>query len=171
MPRDRYVAVGRVGRPHGVRGEVRVEVGSGMPRGLQGYSRVYVGRPGEPKLAEVESVRSHGRFLLVKFRGIGDPEAARALAHAVLYVERDEMPPLEEGEYYHADLLECRVVDEGGAGLGRVLDVFPSGAHDVLVVGTAEGQEWMLPVLESTVLEMDLEEGVIRVRVPEGLGG
>lgn len=169
MPRARYVAVGRVGRPHGVKGEVRIEVGSAMPRGLRGYSRVYLGREGDPELAAVESVRSHGRFLLVKFRGVGDPEAARALGHAVLYVERGEMPPLEEGEYYHADLLECRVVDEAGADLGRVLDVFPSGAHDLLVVGAPGKREWMLPVLESTVLAMDLEEREIRVRVPEGL--
>ncbi|MEW6489377.1 MAG: ribosome maturation factor RimM [Thermodesulfobacteriota bacterium] len=169
MARARYVAVGRVGRPHGVRGEVRIEVGSGMPRGLRGYSRVYLGREGEPEPAAVESVRSHGRFLLVKFRGVGDPEAARALGHAVLYVERGEMPPLEEGEYYHADLLGCRLVDEGGADLGRVLDVFASGAHDLLVVGAPGGREWMLPVLESTVLAMDLEAGEIRVRVPEGL--
>jgi 16S rRNA processing protein RimM len=152
-----------------VKGEVRIEVGSGMPRGLRGYSRVYLGRGEAPALAPLESVRFHGRFLLVKFRGVDDPEAARALGHAVLYVERGEMPPLEEGEYYHADLLGCRVVDEGGADLGRVLDVFASGAHDLLVVEAPGGREWMLPVLESTVLAMDLEGGEIRVRVPEGL--
>lgn len=169
MPRARYVAVGRVGRPHGVRGEVRVDVGSAMPRGLRGYSRVYLGRGADPEPAAVESARFHGRFLLVKFRGVDDPQAARALGHAVLYVERGEMPPLGEGEYYHADLLGCRLVDEDGADLGRVVDVFASGAHDLLVVGAPGGREWMLPVLESTVLAMDLEAGQIRVRVPEGL--
>jgi len=170
VARSACVAVGRVGRPHGLGGEVRVEVGEGLPRGLRGYSRVYLDRGSELHRISVESARPHGRFLLVKFAGVDTPEAARALAHAVLCVERAEMPPLAEGEYYHADLLGCRVVDEGGAELGRVRDVFPSGAHDVLVVGAAGGREWMLPVLASTVLEMDLGEGEIRVRVPEGLG-
>lgn len=169
MPPVRYVAVGRVGRPHGVRGEVRVEVGSGLPLGLGGYSRVYLGKAGDPRPAEVESARLHGRFLLVKFAGVDDVDAARALVHFVLSVERAEMPPLGEGEYYHADLLGCRVVDEGGAELGRAVDVFSSGAHDLLVVAGSDRREWMLPVLQSTVLGMDLEAGEIRVRVPDGL--
>jgi 16S rRNA processing protein RimM len=117
---------------------------------------------------EVESSRPHGRFLLVKFRGYDDPQAARGLAHAVLYVDRDEMPPLGEGEYYHADLLGCVVVDAAGTELGRVTDVFPAGGHDVLVVETG-GREWMLPVVGSVVLAMELDAGLVRVNLPEGL--
>lgn len=171
MARAERVAVGRVGRPHGLGGEVRVEVGDGLPRGLRGYSRVYLGRGDDLQQVAVASARPHGRFLLMKFAGVDTPEAARALAHAVLYVERAEMPPLAEGEYYHVDLLGCRVLDEGGTELGRVRDVFPSGAHDVLVVGAEGGREWMLPVLASTVLEMDLPGRELRVRVPEGMAG
>lgn len=149
-----------------------MDVGSGLPEGLRGYSRVYLGRGGgEPRPVGVESARPHGRFLLVRFAGVGDADGARALVHSVVYVERGEMPPLEEGEYYHADVLGCRVVDEGGAELGRAVDVFSSGEHDLLVVAGLQGREWMLPVLASTVLEMDLEAGLIRVRVPEGLPG
>jgi len=147
---------------------VRVEVGAGAARGLAGYSRFYLDRGGERRPVEIESARPHGRVLLVKFLGCDDPEAARALTHAVLYVDRAEMPALEEGEYYHADLLECAVVDGKGTKLGRVCDVFPAGGHDVLVVESG-GREWMLPVVASVVLEMDLEAGWIRVEVPEGL--
>ncbi|GAB4271486.1 MAG: hypothetical protein Kow0092_26280 [Deferrisomatales bacterium] len=165
----RYVAVGRVGRPHGVRGEVRVDPLGGLPRGLEGYSRFYLGRGEAIRPVEVEAHRPHGRWLLVKFAGVDTPEAARGLAHATLYVERDEMPPLEEGEYYYADVLGCRVVTEAGEDLGVVVDVFFTGGHDVLVVRAGHGREWMLPVVEAFVAAMDLAEGRIVTRGTEEL--
>jgi len=145
-----------------------VEVGGGPIQGLAGYSRFCLERDGKRWPVEIESARPHGRVLLVKFRGCEDPEAARALVRAVLYVDRAEMPPLGEDEYYHADLLDCAVVDKEGRELGRVTDVFPAGGHDVLVVESG-GREWMLPVVSAVVLEMDLERGRIRVEIPEGL--
>lgn len=146
----------------------------GLPRGLGGYTRLYLGgkatgdEPGDLRPVEVESQRPHGRFLLVKFRGVDDPEAAKSLLDASLFVDREEMPPLEDGEYYHADVLGSRVVDVEGRDLGRVVDVFATGAHDVWVIDSG-GREWMLPVLESSVLAMDLEGGEVRVEVPVGL--
>ncbi len=170
MARARRVAVGRVGRPHGVRGEVRVDPRGGLPRGLEGYTRFYLDRDGAVTPVEVEEHRPHGRFVLVKFRGIDTPEAARTLTHAVLCVDRDELPPLAPGEYYHVDLLGCRVVDEDGADLGRVADVFASGAHDVLVV-REDRREWMLPVVARWVVSIDCDAGVVVARPPEGLRG
>ncbi len=169
MPRVRYVPVGRVGRPHGVRGEVRLDPRGGLPRGLEGYTRFYLGRGGEIRPARVEWHRPHGRWVLVKFAGVDTPEAARALTHAVLYVERSELPPLGEDEYYHVDLVGCRVADEAGADLGRVHDVLPTGAHDVLVIRQRGRREWMLPVVAKWVLSMEGGGGVGVVRVPEGL--
>jgi 16S rRNA processing protein RimM len=174
MMRKPMVAVGKVGRLHGVRGEVRVDPMGGLPRGLSGYTRLYLGWTvgGEPprdlRPLDVERHRTLGRFLVVKFSGVDDPEKAKTLVHQTLYVEREELPPLGEDEYYHADLIGCRVVDAGGEQLGQVVDVFATGAHDVLVVESA-GCEWMLPVIGSCVLAMDLKGGEIQVQVPEGL--
>jgi 16S rRNA processing protein RimM len=164
----RCVAVGRVGRPHGVDGEVRIDPMGGLPDGFRGYTRFYLGRGKEIRPVALESHRSHGRFLIAKIEGCGTPEAARGFAGAVLYVDRAEMPPLEEGEYYYADLIGCRLVDEAGRALGRVTDVFWSGAHDVLSV-ESEGRGWMIPVVSEWVLSLDPEEGVIVARTPEGL--
>lgn len=168
MARVRYVAVGRIGRPHGVSGEVRVDPGASAKVNFGRYARFFVGRDDEPRPAAVETIRPHGRATLFKFCGIDGPEAARALTGSILYVERAEMPPLAEDEYYHADLLGCAVVGEGGEALGVVDDVFSTAAHDVLVIASARGS-WLMPVLGATVLEVDAESGVIRVRVPEGL--
>ncbi|MHB8764518.1 MAG: ribosome maturation factor RimM [Deferrisomatales bacterium] len=166
MDRVRYVAAGRVGRPHGLRGEVRVDTAGALPRGLEGYTRFYLGRGDERQAVDVEWSRPAGRHLAVKFAGVDTPEAARALTHATLYVERSELPPLGDGEYYHVDLLGCRVVDAEGRDLGRVADVVTTGAHDVLVVESA-GREWLVPLVSEHVPAMDLDAGVVVVAAPE----
>jgi len=93
VSRGRLVAVGRVGRPHGIRGEVRVEVGDGLSDGLSRYRTFYLGRSsrgveelGAAQKVVVEAWRVHGRFLLVKFEGVGTPEEAARLAQSTLYV-------------------------------------------------------------------------------------
>lgn len=174
MPGGRLVAIGRIGRSHGISGEVRLDVGEGLSRGLSGYTRFYLGpreiggaAGGEPTPITLERVRSGGRFLLLKFPGVDTPEAAARLVHSRLYVERAEMPPLGPDEYYHADLLGCRVVGADGEELGCVDDVYFSGAHDLLVVRSGRG-ETMIPVVGEYVEELNLETRLIRVRLPEG---
>jgi 16S rRNA processing protein RimM len=158
-----------------LRGDVRVSLGGEVERGLEGYTRFFLGRPGppgteEPKPIVVESCRVHGRFVVVKFAGFETPEDARALLHGVLYVDREEMPELGADEYYHADLIGCRVLDEEGAELGRVVDVFATGAHDVLVV-ESDGREWMVPLVSEHVAEVDTGAAEVRVRHVGGLRG
>ena len=168
MDRARRVAAARVGRPHGLCGELRLDPLGGLPAGLGGYRILLLERRGVYTPVELEGERRNGRFLLVKFVGIDTPEQARAWTHATLWVDRDEMPPLGDDEYYHVDLLGCRVEDEGGAVLGEVVDVVASGPHDLLVVREA-GREWMLPVLARWVPVIEVEERRVVVRLPEGL--
>jgi 16S rRNA processing protein RimM len=174
MPRQRLVAIGRIGRPHGVRGEVRMDCGPSLPRGLEGYTEFFLGAAGSGGEAAglrsvgIEGHRVHGRFLVVKFAGFDSPEDARALLHEELYVKRSEMPPLPDDEYYYVDLLGCRVLGEEDEELGLVVDVFATGAHDVVVVETG-GREWMIPMVSQHVGTLDLEAGVVRVREVEGL--
>jgi len=163
------VAAGRFGRPHGVRGEIRLDPKGGLPRGLDGYNRFYVDGKAGVEPVRVEAWRHHDELLLVTLSGVASREEAAELVNRTLYVERDELPPLEEGEYYHADVLGLDVVDEEGASLGRVADIRPWGDYDMLVVRSGS-KEWMLPVIGEFVLSMDFDAGVVRVRIPEGLG-
>jgi 16S rRNA processing protein RimM len=164
----RRVAVARVGRPHGLRGELRLDPAGGLPAGLGSYRTLLLEQRGVYTPVELEGERRNGRFLLAKFSGIDTPEQARAWTHATLWVDRAEMPPLADDEFYHADLVGCRVEDEGGAGLGEVVDVVAGGAHDLLVVREA-GREWMLPVLARWVPAIEVDQRRIVVRLPEGL--
>ena len=163
------MAVGRLGRPHGVRGEIRMDPMGGLPRGLKGYDRFFTDDPGGVAPVHLESWRSHTRWLLLTLKGVmGRDEAARWTGKT-LYVPREDLPPLEEGEYYHADVIGCGVFDEADAEIGRVEDIRDWGEYDMLIIRTGRKQ-WMLPVLDDFVLSMELDAECIRVRVPEGLG-
>jgi 16S rRNA processing protein RimM len=154
-PADRWVAVGRVGRPHGLAGAFVVEQASEDPARFAEGATVYAGR--EP-VTVVESKRSGGR-LVVRL----DRNVARG---AALEVPASELPPAGAGQYYVFELVGLSVVEEGGRVLGRVEDVTPGVANDVLEVegGIA------LPLVEECVRAVDLEEGRILIApgfVPE----
>ena len=142
------MAVGRVGRPHGLAGAFVVEDASEDPERFAEGATVYVGR--EPA-GVVEAKRAGGR-LIVRL----DPAAPRG---AVLEVPVSELPPAAEGEFYVHELVGLSVEEEGGRSLGRVQDVVPGVANDVLELegGIA------LPMVEECVRTVDLEEGRIVV--------
>lgn len=166
----RYVAVGRLGRPHGVSGEIRLDPMGTMPGGLKRYPRLYeLGDGGQPKVYEVESWRWNGGIILVKFAGVGGRDEAVCLANRHLYVPRSELPRLGKGEYFHADIPGLKVVDGEGRELGVAEDIKPWGEYDMLFVRTGP-KVWMLPVIGQYVLDVLPDEGRIVVDVPEGLG-
>lgn len=160
----RLVAVGRLGRPHGVKGEIRLDPMGTMPRGLAGYGRFFIDGGVEVR---IDGWRANGDTLLLQFAGIRDRDEVSALTGKSLFVPREDLPPLGEGEYYHTDLISAAVVDEEGRELGVVADVLPWGDYDMLSIRTG-GKTWMLPVIGQYVLE--IAPGRIVARVPEGLG-
>jgi len=142
------VEVGRVGRPHGLDGAFVVEDASEDPERFAPGARVYVG--GSPAKVE-ESKRAGGR-LVVRL----DCAAKRG---APLGVPRDELPAAGEDEHYVFQLVGLEVEEEGGRSLGRVQDVAPGVANDVLELNTGTS----LPLVEDCVLSVDLERGHILV--------
>jgi 16S rRNA processing protein RimM len=103
--------------------------------------------------------------------GCTDRTAAEALVGSLVRISRDRLPPLPEGEYLWEDLLGLEVLDEGGAPLGRVVEIFPTGSNEVLVVRDGGGEEILLPAIREVGREVDLEGGRLRVRLMEGLRG
>lgn len=153
---SRWVAVGRVGRPHGLTGAFVVEQASDDPERFAEGATVYAGR--EPATV-VESKRSGGRLIVRLDRAV-----ARG---AALEVPASELPPAGDGSYYVFELVGLAVVEEGGRALGRVREVRPGIANDVLELegGVA------LPLVEDCVRAVDLERGRILVApgfAPEG---
>jgi 16S rRNA processing protein RimM len=161
---DGWVIVGRVGRPHGVRGEVTVLLESDD---AEDFRRGSVLRAGEREL-EVRSARSYrDRGLIVGFTGIDDRNTAEALRGLVLTRDASERRTLGEGEFWSSSLVGLEAVTPDGAVLGRVTEVIAGGFQDRLVVATPSGEEVQVPFVEEIV--GDPEGGRVVIDAPEGL--
>jgi 16S rRNA processing protein RimM len=153
--------MGRVIGPHGVQGWVKVQPFTRERDSLVRYARWQIGRDESWQPCMVQEARVHGAVVVAKFAGIDDRDQALALRGQRIAVARSEFPPAAPGEHYWADLVGLQVVNAAGEVLGRVVQLFETGANDVMVV---EGErERLLPFIETVVLEVDPAQGCIRV--------
>lgn len=162
-----FLAVGRIRRPHGVQGEVLMEIHTDFPERLVPKGIVYAGR--EYKELRLDSVRGHKDGLLLGFEGIGTPEEAGLFRNQIVYVESKELPELPEGEYYHHQLIGMQVVDENGCDLGTLIEILQTGANDVYVVRAGGENELLLPAIQDVILKVDLLNRIIQVHLLPGL--
>jgi 16S rRNA processing protein RimM len=162
------VIVGRVLRPHGIRGELVVEVLSDVPERLApGSSLLMVreGRPAEP--VRVAARRPHKSGALVRLEGVEDRVQAEGLRGAWLEVERSRVPPPAPGSYYHYQLLGCRC-RSGGDELGVVVDLVEDGGGLLLIVSDGR-RKLPVPFVERFLRGVDVVQGTIDLELPPGL--
>lgn len=162
-----YLVVGFLRRPHGIRGELIMDMHTDFPERLKTGLTVFVGEEYQPMV--IASRRPHGAGLLVRFRGIKTPEEAGLYRNTWVYVPTASRPELPEGEYYHHQLVGLNVVTDEGRELGVLADILETGANDVYVVRDAEGNETLLPAIPSVVLEVRLGDRQMRVHLLDGL--
>jgi 16S rRNA processing protein RimM len=163
--------VGRVLRPHGVRGELRVEIVTGFPERLGQHDIFYLAHPDSPEDVQpypVEEVRQHKEAALLKLAGCDDRNEAELLRDMLVQIPVEEAVPLEEGEYYHFQIIGVRVETEDGEWLGRVAEVLETGANDVYLVRGPRG-EVLLPAIRDVVRELDPEAKLMVVHLLPGM--
>jgi len=166
--------MGRIVAPYGVQGWLKVQPDTETLDGLFDYPDWWLGREdGLRKSAwqkfHVETVKIHVNILLVKLQGIDDRDAALAVKSKHIAVPRAQLPKAGKGEYYWSDLIGLKVTNQQQADLGEIVDVFATGANDVLIV-KAE-RERLLPFIDQVVLEVDLEAKTMLVDWPVGWDG
>jgi 16S rRNA processing protein RimM len=162
------VAVGRVLRPHGVRGEVVVQVLSDVPGRLWAGSKVLGSREGRASIPlVVDTCRDHKTGAVVRFAGYGDRDRAEELRDLLLEVDRSEVPEAPAGTYYWFQLLGCRCQVDG-EDLGEVVDLVEDGGGLLLVVSDGE-REVPIPFVQSFLKDVDVERGRIGLDLPPGL--
>lgn len=162
-----FLLIGKLRRPHGVRGEISMEIYTDFPERLRAGVTVYVGEEHIPY--QVRSRRSVHAGLLISFKGIDTPEAAVQLRNTFVYVRTADRPALPEGEYYHHEIIGLQVVSDEGQPLGELVEVLSYPANDVYVVRPTTGQEILIPALRSVILDVDLDAGEMHVHLLPGL--
>jgi 16S rRNA processing protein RimM len=169
LPTDRtLIRVGRVGRPHGLRGEVTLDDVALSPLELHALRTfTWRGARGETRALTLATVRPATRHLLVRFEGCDDREAAAALSRGELMVERERLPDPGEKTAYTFQLLGLRVETEEGRVLGTVADIVATGAHPIYVVRGE--RELLVPAAPGVLQRVSLAEGRVVVRLPAGL--
>jgi 16S rRNA processing protein RimM len=164
---DGFLVVGRIGKPHGVQGEVRFKVLTDFPERLVIGKKVYVGEGREPRT--IDGLRGGGEKIILALSGVADRVEAGLLRSNFVYVHLSEVPELPEGEFYSHELVGLEVHNEAGETLGRIREILYTGANDVFVVVDAAGNELLLPVIDDVLLSIDLEAKRVLVRLLEGL--
>ena len=163
-PRPGFIAVGWVRAPRGLRGEISVDPLTDFPDRFAPGTTLWAGGV----RYTVHGARAHRRTLLLTLAGIETKELAEALRGLLLEVPEEELPTLEDGQYYRFQLLGMEVVDADGAALGRLEEVLDTTANDVYIVRGSE-EELLLPAIDSVVKEVDVPGRRMVVNLPGGL--
>ena len=151
------VALAAVAGAHGVKGELRLKLFSDSVESLARHSHLYVGG----RELALRDIKDGGKTAIARFEGISDRAAAEALRGSLVELDRDRLPPLEEGEYYHADLMGLPCVDERGTTVGMVVAVENFGAGDVIEIEKSDGKRFMVPMNPVAVTELTPERIVL----------
>lgn len=163
-----FLAVGKLRRPHGVRGEILMTVWTEFPERLKPGVAVFVGD--NHTRVRIRGVRWHRDDILISFEGFPTREEIGLLRNQVLMVRGEDLPPLEEGEVYVHQLIGMTVLDqEKEIVLGTVSEIIETGANDVYVVRDEYGSEFLLPAIDSVILAIDVHHKLIRVHLLPGL--
>ena len=171
MPAPARMVVGRVLRPHGVRGEVLVEVLSDAPDRFAPGAEVAAGDPesGEPlRPLEVAAARLHQGRMLLRFAGVEDRDATEPLRGRLLSIPMEAARQLGPDEFWPHQLVGLAVVDRDGRHRGTVEEVLPGAAHDLLAVGLHDGARALVPAVAALV-SVDLGAGWVLVDAVPGL--
>lgn len=171
-PESRFLIIGRIRKPHGVRGELKVAVLTDVPERFNWLETVVVtrkeGDDNNSLILSIESVRFHQQDALILFSGIESREAAGQLRNHWVKVPIEEALPLEEGEYYTHQAIGWAVLTSAGEQLGTVSGLIETGANDVFVVKTANG-ELLLPDIPDVIKTIDPTAGQLIVELMDGL--
>jgi len=163
----RFLVIGQVAKPHGVRGDVRVVVHTDLPERFTWLDEVYIGEE-DPRPVPVEYTRFHKDWVLLKLAGYDDRDAVESLRGQLLKVREDQSIPLEEDEYFLFQLIGLAVISEDGDRLGELVQVIETGANNVFVVRGLQG-EILIPDIAEVVRDIGFDSGQITVHLLPGL--
>jgi len=163
------VLLGKIVATHGIKGQLRVAVYSGEFETILSLASLMLKGPdGRMETFQVAAAAVHGKKLILSLEEYDNINQSLPLVGHEVYVARNQLPELSEGEFYWSDLLGLRVETDHGEVLGELVDIIATGSNDVYVVKDGK-REYLIPALEDIVLDVNLDAGIMKVSPPEGL--
>jgi 16S rRNA processing protein RimM len=169
---DDLVAIAKTVRTRGLRGELVAELLTDFPERFEETKTVLAIKPGGARVElKLENHWFQKNRVILKFAGFDSIEAAESLINCEICVPESEAVALDEGEFFDWELIDCAVETLEGETLGRVREVMRTGGTEILVVAASAGggKDYLIPFAEKICIEVDVENKLIRVDVPEGL--
>lgn len=163
-PPPERLTIGQIVSPHGIRGEFRMYIYTHFPERIPELDGVYIGDEQQPR--SLLRARLQGNLAIMRVEGINSREMVDELRQTPVRIDFEQAAPLEEGEFYHFQILGLIAWDEDGNRLGEVVDIIETGANDVYVIRGESNQELLIPALQENVPEIDVENGRMLVRPP-----
>lgn len=161
--------VGVITTTHGIRGEVKVFPTTDDPGRFKMLKHVILDTGKGTMQLEIEQVKFFKRLVILKFKGIDNINDVERYKRCELFVERENAVPLEEGEYFVADMIGMDVQTDDGVLFGTLKDVIETGANDVYAIASPVHGEVLVPAIRECVLDIDIEQGMMTIHLMEGL--
>lgn len=161
--------VGVISSTHGVRGEVKVFPTTDDMKRFKKLKEVILDTGREKKTLEIESVKFFKQLVILKFRGIDNINDIEKYKGKSLFVDREHAVRLRKDEYFIADMIGMRVTTDKGEDFGTLKEVIETGANDVYIIDTKEHGEVLVPAIKQCILDVDIEQGMMRIHLLEGL--
>lgn len=156
---DKKIIIGKIGAAHGVRGDMKVYPLTDFPDRFNTIKKAYI----DDKLIEIISTRYQNNFVVMKVKGINSREEVARFTNKLLKIDRSDVPPLAEGEYYSFDIIGLQVINQDNEVLGEITEILKTGSNDVYITKAKDGKQILLPALKKVVTEINLEEGFMKV--------
>lgn len=164
MNSNRLIVIGRATKPFGIKGEIRI---SPYTESFEAFENSAVLVFDETPFNVID-IRSHKGHILAILEGVNTPEQAKLLSGCLVKTDEGNLPPKSDDEYYWHELIGMKVLTIGGRNLGKITNITPTGANDVLHVEGGFG-EVLLPMIDDVVISVDVENQIMMVDPLEGL--
>ena len=166
---EQLLQVGVITQTHGVRGEVKVFPTTDDAARFKKLKHVMLDTGKETLPLEIESVKFFKQFVILKFKGFDNINDIERYKRCPLLIERENAVPLEEGEYFIADMIGMKVITDEGKNFGILKDVMETGANDVYMIEHPSEGEVLVPAIKECILDVDIENRQMKIHVMNGL--
>lgn len=161
----KYLEIGKVTGTRGLKGELRVEPWCDSPDILAGLKKIYI----NDRALNILSARVQKSMVIMTLEGINDIDEAEKLRNTIINIDRNDLK-LEKGQYFIQDLIGLKVIDADNDNLyGKITDVLKTGANDVYQVTGENNKNYLVPVIQDVVLEVNIAEGYVKIRPLKGI--